>query len=30
MRPVLVVTPKIVSRKVEGECWDELGELKIG
>lgn len=30
MRPVLVATPKIVSRKVEGEGWDEMGELKIG
>lgn len=29
MRPVLVGTPKIVSRKVEGEGWDEMGELKI-
>lgn len=30
MRPVLVATPKIVSRKVEGQGWDEMGELKIG
>lgn len=29
MRPLLVSTPKIVSRKVEGSGWDEMGELKI-
>ncbi|MEZ5086207.1 MAG: putative quinol monooxygenase [Tessaracoccus sp.] len=29
MRPLLVSTPKIVSRKVEGSDWDEMGELKI-
>ena len=29
MRPLLVATPKIVSRKVEGSGWDEMGELKI-
>ncbi|GAB3620797.1 putative quinol monooxygenase [Glutamicibacter sp. PS] len=29
MRPALVSTPKIVSRKVEGSDWDEMGELKI-
>lgn len=29
MRPVLVATPKIVSRKVEDEGWDDMGELKI-
>ncbi len=29
MRPVIVATPKIVSRQVEGEGWDEMGELKI-
>ena len=29
MRPLLVATPKIVSRKVEGSNWDEMGELKI-
>lgn len=29
MRPVLVATPKIVSRKVDGEGWDDMGELKI-
>ncbi|SHI34578.1 Quinol monooxygenase YgiN [Tessaracoccus bendigoensis DSM 12906] len=30
MRPLLVATPKIVSRKVDGVGWDEMGELKIG
>lgn len=29
MRPLLVSTPKIVSRKVEGAGWDEMGELRI-
>lgn len=29
MRPLLVSTPKIVSRKVEGQGWDEMGELQI-
>lgn len=29
MRPLLVATPKIVSRKVEGSGWDEMGELRI-
>lgn len=29
MRPALVQTPQIVSRKVEGDSWDEMGELKI-
>lgn len=30
MRPALVATPKIVSRKVEGDSWGEMGELQIG
>jgi quinol monooxygenase YgiN len=30
MRPLLVATPKIVSRKVDGSGWDEMGELKVG
>jgi quinol monooxygenase YgiN len=30
MRPVLVSTPKIVSRKVDGSSWEEMGELQIG
>lgn len=30
MRPLLASTPKIVSRKVDGSGWDEMGELKIG
>lgn len=29
MRPMLKETPKIISRKVEGTGWDEMGELKI-
>jgi len=29
MRPLLVSTPKIVSRKVDGNGWDEMGELRI-
>ena len=26
----LVATPKIVSRKVDGSGWDEMGEITIG
>lgn len=29
MRPALESTPKIVSRKVEGDSWGEMGELQI-
>lgn len=29
MRPLVTETPKIVSRKVDGSGWDEMGELKI-
>lgn len=29
MRPALESTPRIVSRKVDGSGWDEMGELKI-
>jgi len=29
MRPALVATPKIVSRKVDGDSWGEMGELQI-
>ncbi len=29
MRPFLVATPHIVSRQVDGEGWDEMGELRI-
>ncbi|CBT74510.1 MULTISPECIES: putative quinol monooxygenase [Glutamicibacter] len=29
MRPLLVSTPDIVSRKVDGEGWDKMGELVI-
>ena len=29
MRPLLLSTPKIVSRKVDGEDWDAMGELVI-
>lgn len=30
MREALAATPKIISRQIEGEGWDEMGELKIG
>lgn len=30
MRPALLATPKIVSRKVDGDSWGEMGELQIG
>lgn len=29
MRPHLVETPKILSRQVEGDGWDRMGELQI-
>ena len=29
MRPLIVSTPQIVSRKVDGSGWDEMGELQI-
>lgn len=29
MRPLLARTPEIISRQVEGNGWDEMGELKI-
>lgn len=29
MRPALVSTPKIVSCKVDGDSWGEMGELTI-
>ncbi|PWI28110.1 putative quinol monooxygenase [Pseudoglutamicibacter cumminsii] len=29
MKPFLVETPDIVSRMVEGEGWDKMGELRI-
>lgn len=29
MRPGLASTPRIVSRRVEGAGWDEMGELTI-
>lgn len=29
MREALAATPKIISRQIEGEGWDEMGELKI-
>jgi quinol monooxygenase YgiN len=29
MRPALARTPSIVSRRVEGSGWDEMGELRI-
>jgi quinol monooxygenase YgiN len=27
--PALLSTPKIVSRKVEGDSWDEMGEMTV-
>lgn len=29
MRPALAAAPKIISRQVDGEGWDEMGELQI-
>ncbi|MDR2281061.1 MAG: antibiotic biosynthesis monooxygenase [Gordonia sp. (in: high G+C Gram-positive bacteria)] len=29
MRPHLVETPRIISRQVEGDGWDAMGELQI-
>ncbi|MGP9693232.1 putative quinol monooxygenase [Brachybacterium sp. AOP25-B2-12] len=29
MRPHLTATPRIVSRQVDGEGWEEMGELRI-
>ena len=29
MRPLLVSTPQIISRKIEGDGWDKMGELVI-
>ncbi|CAM3235583.1 Putative monooxygenase YcnE [Arthrobacter ulcerisalmonis] len=29
MRPALVETPRIISREVDGEGWDTMGELTI-
>lgn len=29
MRPHLVSTPQIISRQVDGEGWDPMGELEI-
>lgn len=29
MRPLLAETPKIISRQIDGDDWDEMGELKI-
>ncbi len=29
MQSALVSTPKIISRQIEGEGWDEMGELKV-
>ncbi|GHC99653.1 putative quinol monooxygenase [Zhihengliuella salsuginis] len=30
MRPHLVETPRIISRQIEGDGWDAMGELQIG
>ncbi|MFB0834538.1 putative quinol monooxygenase [Arthrobacter halodurans] len=29
MRPALAETPRIVSRQVDGEGWERMGELRI-
>ena len=29
MRPHLVSTPQIISRQVDGEGWEPMGELQI-
>ena len=29
MRPHITRTPRIVSRQVDGDGWDEMGELKV-
>lgn len=29
LRPALVATPEIISRQVDGEGWDLMGELRI-
>lgn len=29
MKPALASTPKIISRQVDGEGWDEMGELQV-
>ena len=29
MRPHITATPKIVSRQVDGDGWDEMGELRM-
>lgn len=29
MRPALVATPRILSRQVDGDGWEEMGELQI-
>ncbi|KAA0918314.1 putative quinol monooxygenase [Dietzia sp. ANT_WB102] len=30
MKPMLVTTPDIISRQVDGEGWDKMGEIQIG
>lgn len=30
MRPMIVETPKILSRQVDGDGWEPMGELSIG
>lgn len=30
MNSALVSTPKIISRQIDGEGWDEMGELQVG
>jgi hypothetical protein len=30
MRRALTGTPKIISRRAEGEDWEEMGEMRVG
>ena len=29
MRPLLTATPKIISRLIDGDDWEAMGELQI-
>lgn len=29
MRPALAETPRIISRRIDGDGWDRMGELRI-
>ncbi|MDS2172458.1 MULTISPECIES: putative quinol monooxygenase [unclassified Nesterenkonia] len=30
MHQALVSTPKIISRQIDGDGWDEMGEMQVG